>query len=240
MSKVEDQLDSFVREITQLRENLYIDVQDQKDFPQEMAALTKAATGYRFALMNLHESGKSLANEFKSFGEKYARESVFATEFASRALDQTDIETSRVELHTKLWDDFILPNMTASDPDTKDFQKVEKKLCGLAQDFENQAKSELREYKKQIKSKKNKGRLEEIKQLHTQELQSIRGKLDLVVRYWEIWKERRYDFWLRFLCGAFDAQREHSLRCDDILYPATWSKVVENEPASLPDLREES
>jgi len=240
MSKGDDPIEHGVREISQMREFLISDFQDQKEFPKEIEALTKAATGYRFALMSLNESGKALSAEFKNFGEKYARDSVYATEFASRALDQTDIENNRLKLHTKLWDEFILPNMNAVDPDSKDFQKIEKKLSTLSQEIEAQAKSEFKDYKKKLKEKKNKGKEKDIKAESLAEITKHKAKLENLMKYWEIWKERRYDFWLRFLCGSFDAQRDNFRTNDDLLFNANWKSVVDNEPNALPDLRDDS
>lgn len=64
--------------------------------------------------------------------------------------------------------------------------------------------------------------------------------MDEVLEYWDNYKGRRYETWLKNLCGAFDAQLINADKCDDVLYPADWTKVIEDLPPELPELKEET
>lgn len=47
-----------------------------------------------------------------------------------------------------------------------------------------------------------------------------------------------YEKWLKFLCCAFEAQKEQFQKCEALLKSESWKTVVENEPPELIPLSE--
>jgi len=69
----------------------------------------------------LHEAGTKFAVESKKIGDRYPQ-IPWATEFGRIAADKENIEKSRFELQSTIWDAEILAFMNCAESDQKDLQ----------------------------------------------------------------------------------------------------------------------
>jgi len=215
---------------TEERDKLLRNLEEFKKLPKDkIGPLIQASTGYRTAMLGLHEAGTKLVAELKKLG---TTENTIGASFANIGEIQEKITGFAYNWNCHLWDDYLLPLMNTSEAEKSNLALVEKNIKTACHYLESQSKKIKQDIKKQ---KKHSSQPEALDRQMAEKLEALRQKQLQLSAYFDSYQDVRYFFWMKIYLGTLLTQSEYYRNATEILDNDDWvEKLLAHEPQSLP------
>jgi len=215
---------------TEERDKLLRNLEEFKKLPKDkITPLIQASTGYRTAMLGLHEAGTKLVAELKKLG---TTENTIGASFANIGEIQEKITGFAYNWNCHLWDDYLLPLMNTSETEKSNLALVEKNIKTACHYLESQSKKIKQDIKKQ---KKHSSQPEALDRQMAEKLEALRQKQLQLNAYFDSYQDVRYFFWMKIYCGTLLTQSEYYRNATEILDNDDWvEKLLAHEPQPLP------